>query len=170
MFPSFSLLGVLERFSLPQPVAQHLLTIEPRLHEEFFRAVCYLLRTNRLEQLRTFALLVTDDRSPPPDRGNLTASELAFLQRKVEDEAQRETLVRLAPLLRGDFDLDEICWRGGIERAALEQLIHSHEDFLVTFSVGASSSSSGGNSAGNGGNGSSNSNGSGVAGGISTSA
>lgn len=129
---SLSFLEVLERFSRPKTVADHLEAIESRLHDEFIRAVSYLLRTGHLVQVREFPVLALED-PPYPSQGAATASEVAALAHHIENEAPRELVIRYSPLFRGAADLDEICWRTGMDRVNLQSFLKAFSAFIFTY-------------------------------------
>jgi hypothetical protein len=95
-FPSFRLAELLERFSTPKPLVEHMSQFAPTLQRDFINVVVWLLKHNLLEQMFVYVFLMV----PPPPSGTdataLAATEVAM--HVVEDAAEsRSVLAYHAP-------------------------------------------------------------------------
>eukprot|EP00698_Gefionella_okellyi_P007205 TRINITY_DN1748_c0_g1_i2.p1 TRINITY_DN1748_c0_g1~~TRINITY_DN1748_c0_g1_i2.p1 ORF type:complete len:394 (-),score=72.32 TRINITY_DN1748_c0_g1_i2:30-1211(-) len=140
--PSFSYLELLDRFSTPRKIEDHLQTINARQHDDFYRAIGFLMRTHRLGQLFTYVVFtvprltpIDEDDASVPLTGPATKREIDFIHSRPDDDEAQALLVKLMPWLRGDHTVDEIAYHGGIDRARLDMLIQTHEECLVTFAL-----------------------------------
>lgn len=61
VFPAFRLPEVLESFSVPKKLGEHVLSLSPTLQKEFVEVVIWLLRHDFLMELHTFVFFVTPD-------------------------------------------------------------------------------------------------------------
>lgn len=98
-FPSFRLAELLERFSTPKPLIEHMSQFAPTLQRDFINVVVWLLKHNLLEQMFVYVfLMVPPPPTPPPgaDAATLAATEVAM--HVVEDAAEsRSVLAYHAP-------------------------------------------------------------------------
>jgi hypothetical protein len=93
-FPSFRLAEMLERFSTPKPLAEHMSQFAPTLQRDFVNVVVWLLKHNLLEQMFVYVFLMVPPPPPPPpgaDAATLAAAEVAM--QVVEDAAESRSVL-----------------------------------------------------------------------------
>eukprot|EP01118_Nematostelium_gracile_P001379 TRINITY_DN11411_c0_g1_i2.p1 TRINITY_DN11411_c0_g1~~TRINITY_DN11411_c0_g1_i2.p1 ORF type:complete len:472 (-),score=71.77 TRINITY_DN11411_c0_g1_i2:3-1418(-) len=151
IFPSFKLVEILERFSYPKTLGEHVDLLISSLQRDFVEVVVWLLQRNLLVQLHTYFLLMipeseegeddfteTEDTGYPASPTPLRAHEIAYLDSFLDRGPQFLLFQRLCPYFRGRHHAEEIMWRENVSREDLFAVVSKYSKIVVSLTLPSS--------------------------------
>eukprot|EP01119_Soliformovum_irregulare_P012227 TRINITY_DN3164_c0_g2_i2.p1 TRINITY_DN3164_c0_g2~~TRINITY_DN3164_c0_g2_i2.p1 ORF type:complete len:528 (+),score=130.53 TRINITY_DN3164_c0_g2_i2:106-1689(+) len=145
-FPNFRYEEILERFSQPKTLGEHIKLLIPALQKDFVDAVIWLLQRDLISQLHTYIFLIvpkpdgwTDDVSDEYDLSKaypaspipLRDYEMEYLDKMLDQGEVFLLLKRLCPYFRGKHHVEEIMSRENITREVLFQVVGKYPHILT---------------------------------------
>jgi len=145
-FPNFRFDEILERFSKPRTLGEHVDLLIPSLQRDLVDVVIWLLQRDLLVQLHTYVFLiiphigvsaedkdVIEDSNYPSYPIPLRPFEISYLERISERGLTFQLFQRLCPYFRGGHHIEEIMWRENITREELMKVLEKYQALLVTY-------------------------------------